>query len=78
MGVRPSELVRAFRAFHGISIGSYVRQLRLEWVARRLSDSDDPIASLAHDAGFADQPHLTRAFHAFSGVTPARYRRLTR
>ncbi|MGH2491759.1 MAG: AraC family transcriptional regulator [Candidatus Limnocylindria bacterium] len=76
VGVRPSELVRAFRAFHGVPIGSYARRLRLEWVARRLAESDEPIISVAHDAGFADQPHLTRAFRAFSGLTPARYRRL--
>jgi AraC-like DNA-binding protein len=76
VGVRPSDLVRAFRAFHGIPIGGYARRLRLEWVARRLAESDEPIASLAHDAGFADQPHLTRAFRAFSGLTPARYRRV--
>ena len=76
VGVRPSELVRAFRAFHGAPIGSYMRRLRLEWVARRLAESDDPIVSLAHEAGFADQPHLTRAFRAFTGLTPARYRRL--
>ena len=76
VGVRPGELVRAFRAFHGIPIGSYARRLRLEWVARRLAESDEPIASLAIEAGFADQPHLTRAFRAYSGLTPARYRRL--
>jgi AraC family transcriptional regulator len=76
VGVRPSELVRAFRAFHGIPVGTYARRLRLEWVARRLAESDDPIATLAIEAGFADQPHLTRAFLAFTGLTPARYRRL--
>ena len=78
VGVRPSELVRAFRAFHRVPIGTYARRLRLEWVARRLAESDDPIATLAVEAGFADQPHLTRAFVAFSGLTPARYRRLSR
>jgi len=76
VGVRPSELVRAFRVFHGVPIGTYARRLRLEWVARRLAESDEPIVALAHEAGFADQPHLTRAFRAFSGLTPARYRRL--
>lgn len=74
--VRPNDLVRAFRAFHGVPIGTYTRRLRLEWVARRLAESDEPIASLAHEAGFADQPHLTRAFRAFTGLTPARYRRV--
>ena len=78
VAVRPSDLVRAFRSFHGIPIGSYARRLRLEWVARRLAESDYPIAALAHDAGFADQPHLTRAFRAFTGLTPARYRRIRR
>jgi AraC family transcriptional regulator len=76
VGVRPSELVRAFRAFHGVPVGTYARRLRLEWVARRLAESAEPIASLAIEAGFADQAHLTRAFRAFSGLTPARYRRL--
>jgi AraC family transcriptional regulator len=78
VGVTPDALAAAFRAFHGERIGAYARRLRLEWVAGRLRDSTDPIASLAHDAGFADQPHLTRAFRAFSGITPARYRRLSR
>jgi AraC family transcriptional regulator len=73
--VGPNELVRAFRAFHGVPIGTYTRRLRLEWVARRLAASDEPIASIANEAGFADQPHLTRAFRAFTGLTPARYRR---
>jgi AraC-like DNA-binding protein len=76
VGVRPSELVRAFRALHGVPVGTYARRLRLEWVARRLAESNEPIASLAIEAGFADQPHLTRAFRKFSGLTPARYRRL--
>ena len=74
--VAPSDLVRAFRAFHGVPIGSYARRLRLEWVARRLAESLEPIVSLAHEAGFSDQPHLTRAFRAFTGLTPARYRRV--
>lgn len=75
VGARPSDLVRSFRAFHGVPIGTYARRLRLEWVVRRLAESDEPIVSLAHEASFADQPHLTRAFRAFTGLTPARYRR---
>jgi len=78
VGVRPSELVRAFRALHGVPVGTYARRLRLEWVARRLAESGEPIALLAIEAGFADQPHLTRAFRKFTGLTPARYRRLRR
>ena len=71
---RASSCARSARSTESRS-GRYARRLRLEWVARRLAESDEPIASLAIEAGFADQPHLTRAFRTFSGLTPARYRR---
>ena len=59
-----------------MTLGSYVRNLRLEWVAARLLSSEEPLASLALAAGFADQSHLTRAFKRYSGLTPRAYRRI--
>ncbi len=35
-----------------------------------------PLVEIACDAGFADQPHFTRAFKSAFGLTPARYRAL--
>ena len=78
IGVDPDRLARTFRATQGCSIATYVRRLRLEWVAHRLSTSLDPIAALALEAGFADQAHLSRQFRAAFGVTPRRYRALAR
>jgi len=40
--------------------------------------SDEPIARIARDTGFADQAHLTRAMRDLLGVTPAALRRETR
>jgi AraC family transcriptional regulator len=65
----------AFRRAYGLPVGSYVRRLRLEWVADRLVRTTVPIAQLALQAGFADQPHLTRAFKRHTGLAPAAYRR---
>ena len=56
-------------------LGAYVRSLRLDWVAGRLVQSEESLASLALAAGFADQSHLTRAFKCHSGLTPQAYRR---
>jgi AraC-like DNA-binding protein len=41
--------------------------------ARALIAQQRPLADVALEAGFADQAHLTRAFAAAFGITPARY-----
>ena len=73
--VHPGHLARAFRQHFRMTLGSYVRSLRLDWVATRLLESEESLASLALAAGFADQSHLTRAFKCHSGLTPQAYRR---
>ena len=73
--VHPGHLARAFRRQFRMPLGSYVRRLRLEWVAAELLDSEDSLASVALAAGFADQSHLTRAFKCHTGLTPRAYRR---
>src|SRR5260370_5727054 len=75
VGVHPVHLARVFRLRYGTPVGSYARGLRLTWAAGRLRDSDDAIARIAHEAGFFDQSHFTRAFKQFFGVTPLAYRR---
>jgi AraC family transcriptional regulator len=74
VGVHPSHLARSFRAAYGESVGGCARRLRLEWAAEKLARTDEPIASVAADAGFVDQSHFTRAFKCRFGLTPARYR----
>ena len=73
--VHPGHLARAFRRHFRVTLGSYVRTLRLEWVAARLLESEQSLVGIALAAGFADQSHLTRAFKQYSGLTPQAYRR---
>ena len=76
--VHPAHLGRAFRAHFNVSMGSYVRRLRLDWAARQLTHSAASLAAVAMAAGFADQSHFTRAFKRYTGLTPNAYRRTTR
>ncbi|MEQ8764069.1 MAG: AraC family transcriptional regulator [Planctomycetota bacterium] len=76
--VHPVYLARAFRKKHGRSIGEYARRLRLERALNDLEGTDEPIARIAIDRGFADQSHLTRDCRKIIGCSPARYRRLMR
>jgi AraC family transcriptional regulator len=73
-GVHVAHLTREFRRHRRTSIAAYVRSLRLAWAAERLSDRRRRIADVATEAGFADQSHFTRAFHAHTGRTPRQYR----
>jgi AraC family transcriptional regulator len=78
VAVHPVHLCRVFRTHFGVPLGSYVRQLRLDWTAVQLATADVPLCDLALQAGFVDQSHFTRAFKHQTGLTPARYRQLTR
>jgi AraC family transcriptional regulator len=78
VSVHPAHLARVFREHERVTIGEYVRRLRLEWAAWELARTDAPLAAIAVDAGFADQSHFTRAFKRHAGVTPGRYRTLAR
>ncbi len=75
-GVHPVYLARSFRERYGVSVGEYVRRLRLDWAAAQLTASETPVAVVAAEAGFADQSHFTRAFKRHTGLTPGRYRRV--
>lgn len=73
-GVHPSHLARAFRRQYGMSPAQFLRARRLEWALAALRETREPIAAIAHQAGFADQSHFTRLFRGATGLTPARFR----
>ncbi|HYX70405.1 MAG TPA: AraC family transcriptional regulator [Terriglobales bacterium] len=72
--VHPAYLARSFRRHLGVTVGEYVRRLRVEFACRRLAADDAPLNGIAAEAGFADQSHFTRTFRRATGLTPARYR----
>jgi AraC family transcriptional regulator len=73
--VTPWHLAREFRRHFHANMGEYARSLRVEWALRELAADGQPIADIAHGAGYADQSHLTKACKAATGLTPAAYRR---
>jgi AraC family transcriptional regulator len=78
VGVHPVHLARAFRQHHGSTIGEYLRSLRVEFAARKLSSSDMPLLDIALAAGFSDQSKLSTTFKRAMGMTPTEYRVLFR
>jgi AraC family transcriptional regulator len=76
-GVHPSHLAKAFRRVHGLTIGEYVRHLRVEHAATLLKQQQLSLSEIALACGFHDQSHFTRVFTNVFGMPPGRYASLT-
>ena len=71
-GYSHRRFIALFREAVGLTPKVYCRVQRFQ---RVLSGSPDmPLAALAFDAGYADQPHFTREFRELAGVSPGQYR----
>jgi AraC family transcriptional regulator len=75
VGVHPVTLARGFRKVYGCSVGAYLRRLRIARAAQRLAETDDALAEIALEAGFADQSHFSNLFRRETGVSPSAFRR---
>lgn len=71
VGASPIRLVRSFRSAYGISLAHFMRTLRLQHALKLLRDPELSIGTVAAEAGFSDQSHMTRAFSQTYGLTPA-------
>ncbi|MGH9043749.1 MAG: helix-turn-helix domain-containing protein [Acidimicrobiales bacterium] len=70
-----SQLGRAFDATVGMSPMTYLRQMRVERMARLLASTDLSIAEAARSVGWKNQFHASQCFHAHYGISPTEYRR---
>jgi AraC family transcriptional regulator len=76
--VHPVHLAREFRKYYHVTVGEYLRRLRVEYITHELATSDASLAEIAIAAGFSDQSHFSRTFKRHTGMTPARYRSTAR
>ncbi|MFW6083700.1 MAG: AraC family transcriptional regulator [Gemmatimonadota bacterium] len=76
-GVSRAHLARTFRARYGYTVGQFVRHQRLETARRLILTTEQPLAAVAYEAGFADQSHMTRQIGVRFGHPPGRLRSLS-
>ncbi|MEU6439693.1 helix-turn-helix domain-containing protein [Streptomyces sp. NPDC047046] len=76
-GASPRRLHRAALAAFGYGPRTLARVLRLQRTLPLL-DAGVPLATTAAEAGYADQPHLTRELRALTGLTPRELRAVRR
>jgi len=74
-GLGADHFSRVFKQETGLSPYQFVIRRRVDRARHLLAETVVSIAGIAHECGFADQVHLTRAFRRIVGTTPAAYRR---
>ncbi|MFB6454828.1 helix-turn-helix domain-containing protein [Chitinophaga sp. Hz27] len=74
--VHPVHLSREFPRFYGMSLGDYVRNIRMQKAIRLLSDNDLSLTGIAYACGFSDQSHFIRCFKSYHRLTPLQFRKL--
>lgn len=70
----PPHFSRLFRQAAGRPVWAYLMERRCERAKAMLRATAEPIAQIAVEAGFHDQAHMTKAFRAMLGITPAAFR----
>jgi AraC-like DNA-binding protein len=66
---------RRFTRLVGEAPLAYLTRWRMNLAARRLRDTDEPIAAVAGQVGYSSEYSFSRAFTRYHGHPPGRYRR---
>lgn len=78
VGIHPSHIAREFHNTYRLTIGEYIRQLRIAFVADQLCGPliQGSLTQLALLAGFSSHAHMCSVFKRVLGMTPTEYKRV--
>jgi AraC-like DNA-binding protein len=74
----PYQLDQRMRQIFQLSTAQFIQKSRLEEAMRRLLATDEAIAEIAFDCGYADHSAFTRHFRRTVGISPAVFRQSKR
>jgi len=76
LDIHPVHVSRGFTRRYGVTMTSYLRDLRVMRAGELLLTTNAPVSRIAQSTGFSDHAHLTRVFTARIGVAPSTFRRV--
>ena len=77
-GFSPFHFHRIFVGLMGETVAEYVRRVRLATAVQRLLHSDEPVTTIALDAGYKTPAAFTKTFRQRFGVAPSALRTMAR
>ena len=75
-GYHPYYLSHVFAEAEGKTLHQYINEMRVKAAKERLCLTEQPIAVIAEELGFADCPYFSYFFKKATGMTPKEYREL--
>jgi len=78
VSVHSCHIAREFHRAFGLTIGEYIRKLRVDFVAEKLPNSGkdgNSLTDLALQAGFSSHAHMSSVFKRVTGMTPSQYKK---
>ena len=78
VSVHSCHIAREFHRAYGLTIGEYIRKLRIDFVAEKLPNSGkhgNSLTDLALQAGFSSHAHMSSVFKRVTGMTPSQYKK---
>lgn len=73
VGISRVQLHRKVKEMMGITVGDFIRNLRLQQAARLLEQGDLNISQITYAVGLTNPTHFSAAFKKYFGVTPKLY-----
>ena len=72
-GLSKTRLLAGFRDHVGVAPKLFARIVRFRRVLKTLQSGTQPLAQVALDAGYYDQPHMNAEFGELAGITPMQF-----
>jgi len=73
-GLAAWDVSRGFAKVFGISPAAFRARARARLAWKAIRGTEEPLAVIAADLGFADQSHMTRSVNAMTGAAPGAWR----
>lgn len=74
--INTTTLKNLFKAVYGTSLAAHIKEHRMEYAAKLLLETQDPVADIAGAVGYDSQSKFTAAFKEAYQMTPREYRKL--
>ena len=75
LDVHPVHISRSAPKYLSLSIGEYLRQVKLKKAIQLLLESRDSLTQIAYQAGFSDQSHFNYVFKSYFKMNPGLYKK---